>query len=464
VSADHRHLVDQDDKPFRIQGDAAWDAAVNLTLPDLRTYLDDRKARGFNSILVQMTNPVKYDPSSHAPGAAAAGDALPFLKNAKGGAWDGDPSFTEDLGKHNPARGHFDADFSSPNPAYFAWIDQLLAEAGARDMLVILTVSYYGYDNGAQGGWWPTMVNDVNTQAVSFAYGEYLGARYKNAPNVLWEAGVDMLPPPGSEGEARAYAMLQGIKAAGDTHLWTGHWVHDYLSTDSPAFAGTMDVEGVYTHGAYPSRGPTYARSRLAYEHQPTMPAVLLETNYEDEHDASAADIREYMWGAALSAVGGVVFGSSPLWMFASGWQDHLDTVGARDMQHLGAFLDSMPWYQLVPSGLAGMKTLITKGAGTYTTMNNRGDGESGGDDWIVAAASADGRHMVAYVPDSHSGDFSVDMTAMSGTTNARWYDVSSGSYTKAASDLPNTGTRSFDVPDKNASGSKDWLLVLDVP
>ena len=89
-----------------------------------------------------------------------------------------------------------------------------------------------------------------------------------------------------------------------------------------------MDIEGVYTHGAYPQRGPTYGRSRLGYSRQPAKPAVLLETNYENEHNASPADIRSYMWGAALSTVGGVIFGSAPLWNFPPDWQNHLDTPG----------------------------------------------------------------------------------------------------------------------------------------
>jgi hypothetical protein len=462
VSADHRYLVDQDGKPFRVQGDAGWEASVDLTLDGWRSYLDDRRARGFNTVLVQMTNPVKYNASSHAPGAVGAGGALPFLTNTAGGAWDGDPTFAGDHGAHNPAPGHFDASFASPNPAYFAWIDQLLNEANARNMVVVLTVSYFGYDKGAQDGWWRTMTNAANTQAVSFAFGQYLGNRYKNVPNIIWEAGVDMLPPAGSEGEARAYKMLEGIKAAGDTHLWTGHWVHDYLSTDSATFAPSMDIEGVYTHGAYPQRGPTYARSRLGYSQQPAKPAVLLETNYENEHNATAADIRSYMWGAALSTVGGVIFGSAPLWNFPPDWQNHLDTPGAHDMQRLGAFLDSIPWYQLVPSELNGMKKLITGGTGSYTTMAQPGDSEVGGDDWVVSAATPDGKHLVAYVPDAHNGDITVDATALSGTAQARWFDPSSGTSSDAGT-VANAGTRAFTPPGKNGAGAKDWVLILEV-
>ena len=156
-------------------------------------------------------------------------------------------------------------------------------------MLVVLTVSYFGYNKGAQDGWWRTMVNGVNTQNVSYQFGYFLGSRYKNVPNIVWEAGVDTLPPEGDEGTKRSYKILEGIKAAGDSHLWTGHWVHDYLSTDSGTFNSAMDIEGVYTHGAYPALGPTYARARLGYSKTPARPTVLLETTYENEHNANCS-------------------------------------------------------------------------------------------------------------------------------------------------------------------------------
>jgi hypothetical protein len=343
---------------------------------------------------------------------------------------------------------------------YFAWIDQLLSEANDRNMLIVMTVSYMGYNNGVLDGWWRTMNNAVNTQQVSYAFGQFIGNRYKNVPNLVWEAGVDMLPPEGTEGTARAYKMLEGIKSTGDAHLWTGHWVHDYLSTDSATFASAMDIEGVYTHGPYPQRGPTYGRARLGYDRQPAKPAVLLETNYENEHGASPAEIRSYMWGAALSSIGGVIFGSAPLWKTPPDWQDHLDTQGARDMQHLGAFLDSIPWYQLVPSELNGMKKLITSGTGSYTSMSRPGAEEVGGEDWVVSAATPDGKHLVAYLPDAHSGDITVDMTALSGAGQAQWLDPTTG-ILSSAGQFTNGSTRTFSPPGKNGDGGHDWALVL---
>jgi len=459
LSSNHRYLVDQNGVPFRMQGEAAWDASVSLSLSEWRTYLDNRKAKGFNTVLVQITNPVRYQSGSPAPASKGASGALPFLKNASGGTWDGDPGFAGNLVGQGGAY-HFDADFSTPNPAYFTWIDTLLAEAAARGVVVVLTACYLGYNNGFDDGWWQTLNNSVNTQTVSYGFGQYLGNRYKNVPNLIWEMGVDMLPAPGSEGEQRAHRMLEGVRAAGDSHFWTGHWVHDYLSTDEMAFSNDMDIEGVYTHGAYPTLGPTYPLMRLGYDRTKAMPTLLLETTYEGEHGATAAQIREFMWGAQLSGGAGVLFGNLPLWDFASGWDKALDSTGSMDMQRMATLLASLPWHELVPSGLNNMKSLITAGAGTVANYA-KGTGASGGDDWVVAAATPNGSTLIAYVPAPHSGSITVDMTALSGTARARWYDPTKGSFT-AIGNIANTGSHEFSTPGNNGAGAGDWVLLLD--
>lgn len=459
VSRNGRYLQDQNGVPFRVHGDTAWDASVSVTLSDWRTYLDDRKARGFNTILVQITNPARYVESSTAPASKGAGGALPFQRNAFGGTWDGDPGFANMiLGGGGTPR--FDADFSSPNPAYFDWIDTMLGEAESRRMLVVLTACYLGYNLGAKDGWWQTLNNSANTQQVSYGFGQYLGNRYKAAKNILWQMGVDMRLPADSEGTARALKILEGVKAAGDTHLWTGQWSHDYLSTDDPTFAGHMDVEGVYTHGLYPALGPTYPLSRLGYARTPPRPTVLLETTYEGGYDASAVQIRGMMWGAQLSTIGGVIFGNLPIWNFGTGWKGALSGAGSRAMDVMDRLLDQLPWHELVPSALGGMRRLITAGEGTPADYL-RGRGATGGEDWVVAAATPDGRALVAYVPDAHRGPFTVDTTALAEKWRARWYDPTNGAFV-VIGNFAHTGTQEFSIPGRNADGTRDWVLLID--
>jgi hypothetical protein len=451
ASPNGRYLVDQNGTPFRIHGDAGWDISQKVTLVELRNYLDDRKAKGFNTVLTYWGTSVDYvTNNTTCPGALGAGGARPFLLDASGNPWDGAMATP---------------DFSTPNEAYFAWIDTVVAEAASRNMVVLFGAMYLGYANGASDGWWQALTNSKNTQAVCFAFGQFLGNRYRNASNVLWYIGGDMLPASGSEGEARTLKVLQGVKAAAATQLWTAHYVHEYLSTDESSFAPFMNLEHVYTHGIYPSLGPTYPLARLGYQHTPALPGFLIETSYEGEHGCTAAQIREYMWGAALSTIGGVVFGNSPLWKFDTaqnpGWIPAMDSVGAHDMQRMGAVLDALPWQALVPSGLDGMITLVTAGGGSYGSWSTAGS--SGGDDYVVAAAAVDGSTLLAYVPDPHSGSLTVDLTALAGPVQARWFDPTTGSYTDInGSPFPNTGPQAFTPPGAaHTDGSHDWTLVL---
>jgi hypothetical protein len=119
-------------------------------------------------------------------------------------------------------------------------------------------------------------------------------------------------------------------------------------------------------------------------------------------------------------------------------------------MAVLNSFVASISWQNLVPSGLAGMKVLVTSGAGSTD------------DDRVTAAATPDGTLLVAYVGPAHSGSFQIDMTVMSETSRARWLDPSSGTFSLAFNALPQTGTQSFTVPGANASGFNDWVLVID--
>jgi hypothetical protein len=450
VSPNRRYLVDQNGRPFRIHGDAAWDLSTKVSLAELRSYLDNRQAKEFNTILVLTFTSVDYaagniDP---APRCKGAGGVLPFLKDVNGGTWAG-------------AFGT--ADFSTPNDAYFAWIDTVITEAAWRGQLVLLTPMYLGWDNGVGDGWWRDLLQTKNTRGVAYAFGQYLGNRYKGFLNIMWVEGGDMLPAAGSEGEIRAHRIMEGIRAAGDTHLQTGHWVHENISTNQAAFAARMDVNSVYTHGPYPTLGPTYDLCRVAYGRSPTLPAYLIETTYEGEHNLSSAQFRELMWGAALSCIGGTIMGNWPLWGFASGWEAAEDGGGSKDMNRMWKLMESSAWTELVPSALAGIRKLITAGGGTYTSASSAG--ERGGDDWIVAAATLSGSQLVAFVPSTGTSArrFTVDMTAMSGPSVARWYNPTTGLFTTIASGIANTAPREFTTPGNNGANANDWVLVVNV-
>jgi hypothetical protein len=130
-------------------------------------------------------------------------------------------------------------------------------------------------------------------------------------------------------------------------------------------------------------------------------------------------------------------------------------------MQQMIAFFDAIQWWALVPSGLGGIGTLITSGGGSAQALGSPpGHTDSlSGFDFIAAAATPDGMLLVAYVPDAHSGAFSVDMTKMAGSALCEWVDPADRSVTTIGT-FPNTGSQSFTVPvAANSAAMHDWVL-----
>jgi hypothetical protein len=83
-------------------------------------------------------------------------------------------------------------------------------------------------------------------------------------------------------------------------------------------------------------------------------------------------------------------------------------------------------------------------------------------DTCATTARTADGTLIITYMPQARS--ITVDMTKLSATATARWFDPTTGAFTTVAgSPLANTGTRMFTPPTATHSdGYSDWALVLE--
>jgi len=444
VSPNGRYLQDQNGAPFPILGDAGWSAPHNLTLAEISAYLDDRVARGFNAILVEA---VEHQFSRNPPRNAAGN--LPFAKRLDGSPYAGALSYG-DISKEAP-------DFSSAGGDYWTFLDSVLSLAEQKGVAVLLFPAYIGYNGGSEG-WMAEMV--ANGPARLQAYGAFVATRLQGRANLIWVDGGDYFPSTaGSPSQEDCVnAVLAGVKsvAGAKSVLHTGHWNSPSISTDEARFAASMSL-----NGAYSFQGNTSGVARAAYAFTPARPAFLFEEPYEGEgpddlnkNPAATEPLRRFEWWGWLSSIGGYVFGNGHLWPFPGNWASSLDSQGARDMSQLNAFIQSIPWHTLVPSGLDGQRTLVTQNGSS-----------PGNPDVITAAASRDGAWLVAYVPPAWAkGSFSVDMTALRGATRARWLNPVTGAFTDAGAGLPNAGERSFSPPRDNGSGFTDWVLVLDAP
>jgi hypothetical protein len=411
VSADGRTLVDARGEPFIIDGEAAWSMIVQLTVEEAESYLADRASKGINTIAVNL---IEHRFCDDPPRNAA-----------------GDEPFT------------VPGDFSMPNEAYFDHADALLERAGAAGMAVLLFPAYLGWEGGDEG-WFAEM--SALSEETCRGYGEFVATRYRSFEHVVWMAGGDYGPPPGSAGERCSLAIAAALREGDPENLGSAHWARGSQSLDLPGYAPYVQVNAVYTAEL------TYPLCHDAWGQPGPVPAFLFEAYYENEHGMTAAALRAQAYWALTSCIGGHVFGNSPIWAFGAGWEAQLDSQGSRDLGQLPALFGSRRWVELAPD-LAG--SIVTAGGGSY-----------GGADYVTAARTADGRFAVAYVPSTGSTprELTIDTSGFAGPVAASWFNPTSGATTAIdGSPLANDGPHALATPGDNGADANDWALVLEV-
>ena len=363
--------------------------------------------------------------------------------NASGTTFDGIAPFTSGT---SPS----DYDLSTPNPAYFARLDALVSMAASHGLLVAL-------DPIETGGWLPTLENNGTTK--SFNYGAFLGSRYKNSPNVIWQSGNDFQDwSTNSTDNNLVHQVMAGIASTAPTQLQTIEldFFESYSNQDHTTLGSTLTLDAAYTYFE------TYDEVLAAYNSTPTLPVFLVEANYEFENDLSAFPgvtdtfiLREQEYWTMTSGASGQFYGSLYTWKFAAGWQNHLDSPGALELSYLTRLFNSIPWWNLVPDQT---HQVVTIGYGTY----NAGNDDLPLANYATTAWVPDG--SVAIVYDVAGNALTVNLAAFNKPVTAAWYDPSSGSFNViSGSPFTNSGTRQFTPPGANHEGASDWVLALEV-
>jgi hypothetical protein len=427
VKSGERYLIDATGRPFLLHGDTAWSLIAQLIREDVDLYLQDRRARGFNTLLVSLIE----NHYSAKPPANAYGER-PFRHRQAAGVLQSETG----------------ADFTKPNDAYFAHADWVLHRAAEMGFLVLLTPSYVGC---CGDGWHDEMV--ANGPDPLHEYGRYLGRRYRGFTNILWVHGGDANPP--NKGLVRALA--EGIREFDSRSL---HTAHSAPWTPAMAFwegEPWLQVNNVYT--AHPdawSDNPVHAATLEQYARPERMPFFLIEGVYENMHGADERLLRTQAYQAWLCGATGHVFGNDPIWHFdmpgypprpAMTWREALGSRGAQSMTSLRNLLAATPWWKLKPDI-------------TNAVVN---DGLGPAEDRAVAASSIDRSFALVYLPSSRA--ITVDLGQLAGPqVAAHWYDPADGRFARVSgSPFPATGSRRLQpTPDRNSSGFDDWVLILE--
>ncbi|MBX3347803.1 MAG: DUF4038 domain-containing protein [Nitrospira sp.] len=438
--------------PFPILGRTAW-FITSLSEADYKLFVDDTVAKGYNAIEFHAIN--HDERGNHPP--FGFNNSLPFTKKLDGSTWNGL------LGRNNDQG----PDFSQPNEAYWVNVDGLLSYAEVKGVLCFMFPAYTG-SRGEEQGWMVEMVANDSTKMQD--YGRFIANRYKTRGNIVWMLGGDYgtgeHPFTGSQlaVERAMLAGMQAVKGQASSQL-SAEWADPSIYTDQ---ADPMLLSAGTLQGVYSWQGDVNVHVRNGYSYLPVMPTFLLEEPYDQEgpdgnkvNPSAIQPVRRFQWWGWLSGIGGYISGNGCVWPFnppkllsisfcSDGWQEHLNTQGAQDMARLNAFVRSIAWYKLVPSGLGGMKAIVSAGSSLPALPN-----------YVAAAASPDGTLLVAYVPPAHSGPITIDMTVMSGQAKARWFNPTTAVYTVIGT-FANTGTQDFVPPGNNGTGFTDWVLLLE--
>ncbi|WP_394886105.1 DUF4038 domain-containing protein (plasmid) [Mesorhizobium sp. AaZ16] len=401
VESGKHYPTDREGHPFFLHGDTAWSLIADLKEEEAHLYLEDRKARGFNTVLVSL---LEHRFSRNAP-ANAYGDK-PFADNG---------------------------DFVVPNEAYFVHADRILHKACELGLLVLLTPAYLGYGGGDEG--WYREMAAAGPETLG-AYGRFVGLRYRHLDNIMWVNGGDYDPAD----KDLVSAVANGIMEEDPNALATVHGAPETATLEFWGYEPWLQVNNVYTYG------PVHAAAIREHKIGRGMPFFLMESAYEFEHGADEHRIRIQAYHAILSGAFGHLYGNNPMWHFGGPgvhqqtmeWKEALDSPGARSMEVLLDFVSSVKWWLLEPDS---KNKLLIDGIGADMGR-------------AVAATAKDGSYAVIYMPGNKW--VTVDLAQLSASSvQARWRDPTSGEVTVVDGSPFAAQVQSFKPPRNNGRGTR---------
>ncbi|MDR3691016.1 MAG: glycoside hydrolase family 140 protein [Fimbriimonas sp.] len=369
IGPESRHVVDRTGKPFLIQGEAAWSLFTGLTHQAAAYYIENRRDKGFNTLIVNLIEHQFKGPVNRYAEA-------PFLTAG---------------------------DFTTPNEDYFRRVDRVIEMAENEGIQILLAPIYLGYP-GTNDGWYAEAIR--NGPAKCREWGRYVGKRYALRDNIVWLMGGDRNPNQALE---LVNEVAYGIRDFDERHLMTGHTLEEHSPIVEYSDGGWIDLNCTYTYGSVQKKlMDDYAR-------RPPIPFFLIESVYEGEWNASEVQIRRQAYWSILCGGTGQIMGNRPIWLFDPGWREAMESKGSNDMMRLGALFHSRPWHELVPDV---RHDVVLDGLGEFR-----------GFDYLAAARTRDGSCLIAYMPTARQ--FTVDLSKLKGPDiTAWWYEPGTGNAT----------------------------------
>ncbi|HUC82205.1 MAG TPA: glycoside hydrolase family 140 protein [Flavisolibacter sp.] len=431
ISSNKRFFTNEKGQPFFWLGDTGWLLFSKLNREEAKTYLEDRKQKGYNVIQVMVLHTVTA--------ANVYGNSALINKNVA------KPLTTEG------------ASFSDTTQYdYWDHVDYIVDEAAKRNLYMAM-VPIWG--TNVKNGW--------VSREEGRLYAEWLANRYKNKWNIVWLNGGDTK---GTDSLATWNIMGEALRKADPNHLITFHpfgrttssqWFHNESWLDFNMFQSGHRSYELDTSKAEHRFGPdNYKFLYIDYNLTPTKPSFDGEPSYElipyGLHDTTkpywqAHDMRRYAYWAVFAGGAGHTYGHNSVMQMhkptdkgsAYGskkyWNDAINDEGARQMKYVKELMLSKPYFDRVPD-----QSLI---AGEEGEKYN----------YIAATRGAD----YAFIYNYTGRPFAVNMGKIKGENlKATWFSPIDGSR-QAIGSFANKGVQNFDPPGETKDGN-DWVLILE--
>jgi len=419
ASANKKYLVDQNGKPVFLNGCSSWDLPFALHYQQVKQFLTDRKAKGFNAVLVRLSPDPRLFKNGSVPAPVYGADA-----------------FTDD-------------DIARPGEKYFRHVDSVLNLCEQMGICVLVAPLYLGC---CQDGWLETIQKYANPEQKCRQYGEWIANRYKHLTNLIWVSGGDHDPIQGY------LAMSEGIASVDTIHLHTFHAHPGKTSGEKFKGAKWQTLSAAYTYFPALEMNKEWQYHHvyeMFYEENLNnydMPCFLIESAYEHERNATTQIIRRQAYWALISGATGHMYGEKDTYAFTNNWNAALNAPGAESMRIFDAFIKTVPWYKLKPDW---PHTVFTGGRGYFNPTEL-----PGGEDYATGAVTTDSTMAILYMPTSRT--VCVNMGRLKSRVHVKWFDPSSGTYQGVPGDFPNSNVAYFTPPARNNSkGFDDWVLML---
>jgi hypothetical protein len=405
ASADGRRVLTAAGSSWSGNGITPWSLFVQTTQEEADAYLADRAARGVNALLANL---IEHFYSAQTPHWRNANGDLPFSGTLADGTT---------------------PDFTTPNEAYWAHVDHIVAAAEALGITLFVTPAYIGWQHNQEG--WATEV-DANGVSRMTAYGTWLGARYTNAPNLVWVAGGDG-PPKANELAPELTldltdhynALMTALLAEDPDKLTTAHSQRTRSSVDD------YDQPWLRLNASYSNNQSDITAELEESWAQAAMPTFQIESNY-GEYDGSADQAqRETAYRSILGPGISHFMGINGDWEMAPGWEDHLDEGGAQYLPFVARLQAARDLPSLAPD-------LARQVVSDYDQRAVRASSQ------VVVAYTA-GQSLTVHGDQLEPGTYRV-----------RWYSPIDGTTSDAGTVEIGSGSEVFDSPGER-------VLLLDL-